>query len=121
MITVQYYGVLKTYQHVLDVVIAVIQVGNHFSEVFQEQIFVVQELLFLYQTGVLILSDIFTLLQDCHGVVVLLTEKQDVETCFFVVLHGKRKSAFCKYRHDRRSNEGQNLYVNWLMKRKKIP
>ena len=51
-----------TYQHVLDVSIAIIEVGNDFFEILQKQVFVVQKLLAFNETRVGILGDIFTLL-----------------------------------------------------------
>jgi hypothetical protein len=96
------YGVLNsnTYQHVLDVALTVLQVSDNFLEVLQQQVLVVQQLLSLDEAGVLVLSNVFTLLQDCHGVVMFLTEEQDVEACLLVILHRERKCTFSEHRHD---------------------
>jgi hypothetical protein len=59
----------------LDVGFAIIEVCNDFLEIFQEQFFVVQKLLAFDEAGVGILGYIFALLQDCHGIVMLLAEE----------------------------------------------
>lgn len=75
----------------LDVGLAVAQIVNYLVEVLEEEVLVAQKLLLAALLFKLLWIDIFSLLQDSHGVVVRLPVKQNVETALFKVSHRKRK------------------------------
>lgn len=75
----------------LDVGLAVAQIVNYLVEVLEEEVLVAEELLLAALLFKLLWIDIFSLLQDSHGVVVRLPVKQNVETALFKVSHRKRK------------------------------
>lgn len=74
----------------LDVLFAILEICDDFFEILEQQTLVVEQFLSTGELLVLSLNDVLiTLLEDCHGVVVLLAKEENVEARLFVILSCK--------------------------------
>jgi len=85
--------------HVLDVVLALLQVVDDFLEVLKHEVFVREQLLTLKERADLLLLNLFALLwlQNSHRVKVVLPEEEHVQTRLLEVRQAEREGALAKH------------------------
>lgn len=81
-------GVLVNFarQDIVNKLLTFGEVRDDFAEIASEQLLVGQKTLLFEQLANLVLIGHITSLQDCHGVVVLLTVKNDIHACLLILL-----------------------------------
>lgn len=82
-----------TLNNLLDIGLTLCHVEAKLREIAQHQLLVRKELLILHQISNLAFADLiiltWSLRQDCQGVKVFLTIKEDIKTASLVLFHGK--------------------------------
>ena len=100
-----------SYNRILNVGFAVFKVFNHFFEVLEHEVLVVEKFLVCCELLVPVLRNFVPLLKDCHCVVVFLAEEEHVETALFVVFGGEREGTFREDGHIDSRHQTQNLNI----------
>jgi len=101
-----------TYNHLLDVLLGFFEILSDFLEVLLHEVLVGEKFLVFHQRSNFILGDVFALLKDGHGVVVVLVVEDHVEAGLLEVLEVEAEAAVGEHGHEVGGHQTHNLWVN---------
>jgi len=100
---------LLSVNHLLDVLLGFFEILSDFLEVLLHEVLVGEKFLVFHQRSNFILGDVFALLKDGHGVVVVLVVEDHVEAGLLEVLEVEAEAAVGEHGHEVGGHQTHNL------------